>query len=1137
MSAESVRQYIVDFLRREIVGPDPGFPAVQLNREEILRPQDPPRLRYGAGVLFPVRASLALQDTADEQEIAGSSADSPGDDRVLDGDVDESFARGLRNVGGEQPTDADYEVNRANDYLPSAMGLSTLLAMPRRLRIRVTAGRYEKLELLGQGRVDRSGKYHPANGWARIPIQGELIFDCSRLIGRTYAVAERPVPENGRETDLHVHLLVRPPRSSEGGEGRIVTVTLINRKIARNPRPADDECFFQCGFEVDDPDGSLCFCDYPERAGGPQDDEEASHRLLYRHQRVYAVGHGCAADWAPAVDDRCAKVWSENLPTFETNPILPREIPGLSLSMRLLADDTAPAQLELCRRLATEYSAWISSQEESIEREGVLQADLRETARRHMRRCRDCLRRINEGIDLLESDPTSRRAFALMNRAMLMQQLHYALSTQPREWKVENRQLILETPFQAPSYEDDSKQWRPFQLAFILMCLRSVVEPESDDRKIVDVIWFPTGGGKTEAYLGLSAFSLLLRRLTDHGNAGTTVLMRYTLRLLTTQQYQRAASLICACEKLRREQPDELGGIPITIGLWVGGEVTPNNQAEAVRALERLLNGQEQNRFVVLSCPWCGAQMGPVNAGGRIQCKGYQRLARPARVALRCDDHDCEFSDRNGLLLKVIDSDIYEEPPSLVIGTVDKFAMLPWRPARSIFGLESGGRYRPPDLVIQDELHLISGPLGSMVGHYETVIEALCSSQSGAATVPPKIVASTATIARASQQVRALYGRRENQVFLFPPQGLKAGDSFFAEERADQPGRLYLGVLATALPSHVTAQIRVMSALLQAVKLAPAADTRFIDPYWTMMGYFNSLRELGHASTMIRADIREYLNAMWDRMGLTGTIGGEEGRAKRRFINKDIELTSRIQSGRITEVLQQLFTTYDGTRHSDAVDVCFATNMIQVGLDVPRLSLMTIVGQPKLTSEYIQASSRVGRASPGLVVTNYSPGKPRDRSHFEHFRAYHESIYRYVEPTSVTPFAVPVRERALHALIVTLARFWGDDRLRARPDVPPDVALAARIRSTILERVEGADPTESAETDTMIGEILSDWSAFRPPKYGDFSPPTEETPLMFPAGGQQHPLWNDRPFATPTSMRNVDATCDARVLAVYPRPN
>jgi hypothetical protein len=272
-------------------------------------------------------------------------------------------------------------------------------------------------------------------------------------------------------------------------------------------------------------------------------------------------------------------------------------------------------------------------------------------------------------------------------------------------------------------------------------------------------------------------------------------------------------------------------------------------------------------------------------------------------------------------------------------------------------------------------------------------------------------------------------------------------------------------------------------------------------------------------------------------MGLTGLFGGEEAKSKRRFINRDLELTSRIQSGRIPEALQQLFLSYDGQPRCEAVDVCFATNMIQVGLDVPRLSLMTIVGQPKTTSEYIQASSRVGRREPGLVVMNYNPGKPRDRSHFEHFRAYHQSIYRYVEPTSVTPFAVPVRERALHALVVTLARFWGSDGLRARPDSLPDDALAARIRSTILDQVAAADPAELNETRSMLEEIFTAWRVYQPSRYGDFGPQSPEAPLMYPSGNQPNPLWQDRALATPTSMRNVDASCDARVFNMYPSPD
>ena len=380
------------------------------------------------------------------------------------------------------------------------------------------------------------------------------------------------------------------------------------------------------------------------------------------------------------------------------------------------------------------------------------------------------------------------------------------------------------------------------------------------------------------------------------------------------------------------------------------------------------------------------------------------------------------------------------------------------------------------------------------------------------------------------EQVQSLYGRK---VFLFPPQGLKAGESFFAHEDAKAPGRLYVGVFATALSSHVTAQIRVMASLLQSVKSLNGRTPDELDPYWTLMSYFNSLRELGHAATLIRADITDYLNAMWDRLEIRpdGTYD------PRRFINADRELTSRVQSSEIPEVLQQLFVRWDGTRDSHPIDVCLATNMIQVGLDVPRLGLMTVVGQPKTTSEYIQATSRVGRSHPGLVVTVYNPSKPRDRSHFEHFRSYHETIYRWVEPTSVTPFAVPVRDRALHALAVTLVRYLGGDVSRIWPQPwKPVEDLVPRVTEIIAARVREIDPGEEGAARKQLKEIFSDWRRNPPPRYGDFKPPSADTPLMYPAGTQKLAEWGEPTYPTPSSMRNVDSTCDARVLPKFPQP-
>jgi hypothetical protein len=625
----------------------------------------------------------------------------------------------------------------------------------------------------------------------------------------------------------------------------------------------------------------------------------------------------------------------------------------------------------------------------------------------------------------------------------------------------------------------------------------------------------------------------MLRRLRNPDNAGTAVLMRYTLRLLTAQQFQRAASLICACEYLRRSRPNnELGTKPISIGLWVGQGVTPNTHQDAARAINQLLEGRGENPFIVLACPWCGAAMGPVRAGhNRWIVKGYLRKAHPTRVVFCCEDKDCPFGEPHGLPLQVVDEAIYHEPPSLVIGTVDKFAMLPWRPeARSLFGL--GHQYDPPELIVQDELHLISGPLGSMVAHYETAIEALCSA--GPLRRLPKIVASTATIARASGQIHSLYNGRTG--FLFPPQALEAGDSFFARENSEAPGRCYLGMFPSALPSHVTAQVRVVSALLQAVNMLGTSDAATLDPYWTLMAYFNSIRELGHAATLIRSDIREYMNAMWDRAGLTAAIGGPDALKLRRFINRDLELTSRIQSSQIPGILQQLFTPHREGYEQNAVDICLATNMIQVGLDVPRLSLMAVVGQPKTTAEYIQASSRVGRTQPGLVVVIYNPARPRDRSHYEHFRAYHQSIYRFVEPSSITPFAQPVIERALHAVMVALVRMLGDNNIRSAPNPPPDDQLVQRVRSIIHDRVSTIDEQQKDIALARFDELMQQWQSIPPFRYGDFGPPDEVEPLMYPSGTDRHPQWSVRALPTPSSMRNVDATCNANVILGYPQP-
>ena len=1124
------RDFIVDFLRGELVGPSPGHPVIQIDGEEILRPQDPPRQRYGAGILFPMRAQVSSQDeTAAGEDVTGD-ADSPDPDEIVESQGGTETAADEISPG-EIPPDTDRDVTLANEFLPSAMGLTTLLEVPVRLRVDVSAGIYRHEELEWETRRDKYGREYFPKAWWRRPIDRPVDLTSTELLGDGTVIFEKPVFEENGKPALALHVVSRPhAQSMRPSETRLITFTLVNRRLRENKAPDNSDCFFQCGFSVRAADGEAPFLAYPERPRDPGDPEELSLQLLYLHRQTFAIGHGCAPEWSEPRDGRTAFIRTEVLPTYELKPVLATQVEGLELRMIDLASNEPDAATDLCGRLADEYENWITQREREIDVRSDLSPELKETAQRHMGSCRECLRRMREGTLLLQQDSDVALAFRLMNEAMLMQQIHYAISSQStRSWVNTSEGLEIERPFDRPSYDDPERKWRPFQLAFILMNLKAIADPGCPERDLVDVIWFPTGGGKTEAYLGLSAFTMFLRRLRNPDHAGTTILMRYTLRLLTTQQFQRAASLICACEFIRRRELQTLGPERFSIGLWVGGEVTPNTEENAVKALRQLQSGRGVNKFIMLSCPWCGAAMGPQQIGRSTRCKGYRKLAHPARVRLICEDPDCDFSSDDGLPLAVIDQHIYSSPPTLLIGTVDKFAMLAFQPsARSMFGIDTP--WPPPELIIQDELHLISGPLGSMVGHYETVVDALCVDEREGTRVPAKIIASTATISRAESQVKGLYGRL---AFLFPPQALKAGDSFFAEEREDKVGRLYVGVFATALPSHVTAQVRTMGALLQAPKLFAASSTDVIDPYWTMMGYFNSLRELGHAATLIRADIREFLNAMWDRLGLRLDVVRTAATDPRRFINRDVELTSRVQSSEIPGILQQLFAPYNSSAASEAIDVCFATNMIQVGLDIPRLSLMTIIGQPKTTSEYIQASSRVGRdiERPGIVVTNYNPFKPRDRSHYEHFRSYHHSIYQHVEPTSVTPFAVPVRERALHALVVILCRFWGDGDLRARPNHPPDPGVVHRIKETIRERVMSSDPDEWPGTENLIDAIVRKWSDAPPPRYGGFGPPSEEMPLMYPAGAQRHPLWYDWPYPTPSSMRNVDADCAARPLA------
>lgn len=1126
-----MRDEILKFIRRELIGPDPVSPHIQENGEEIIFPI-PPRQRYGAGILFPspnrngegATYSTADSTTATEEEVIKTNTD--------EGDVEnpEKFEddKSSSNVGD----DFEEEIGLANNFLPSAMGFSCFSKIPKDgFKVQVCIGVYE-INDYSYKRDD--GTETHCKAYYRSSLDQSLKIkatDIPLVSGKSKEFSLK-----GKD-DKPIELVLNVRNRTHGNDSdksiQLLTFTLINKHEGSRENIRNEDCFFQVSFSVSS--SEECFCPYKLAASKTDQDDEKSNQLLFRKKKTFAVGHGCSPAWVDDDSQTVNTITTEAIPSYEIKPIVPNELNSVALKMFDMSDLAKGDITSNLIQLNSEYEKWINEQEAIAKKE--LKDEFLKTAMRHIESCRACLKRMKEGVELLKSNPKVNRAFRLMNKAMLLQQLHYGIET--RNWIVEKGVITGLKDAIIPDLNDTNTwqknpdgslrvgSWRPFQIAFILINLNSMLDAKHPDRQMVDLIWFPTGGGKTEAYLGLSAFTIFLKRLKDKNDSGTTVLMRYTLRLLTAQQFQRAAALICACDKIRKENEEELGTERITIGLWVG-DITPNDRKTATKALKDLSKGKEENNpFVVLKCPWCGSQMGPIKGTRKDEIKGYKprKVNNHDSVIFKCDNEkDCVFSDEKFLLpLVVIDEDIYDCPPTLLIGTVDKFAMLTWKPkAKTIFGFSGAERKTPPELIIQDELHLISGPLGSMVGLYETMIEEFCTKEN----IKPKIIASSATISRAKEQINSLYGRGVENVNIFPAQCLSSGESFFAfedKEMKAMPSRMYVGIFASALPSHATAQVRVLSALLQSVKSIPVADEKERDPYWTALTYFNSIRELGHAATLIRADIAEYLNSIYIRRKITGK--------DRRFINADRELTSRINGSQITDILEELLKEYPKEKYP--IDVCLATNMISVGVDIPRLGLMTVIGQPKTTSEYIQATSRVGRSKkgPGIVFTIYNCSKPRDRSHFEHFQEYHSKIYSKVEPTSVTPFSPPARERALHAIIVGLIRFYSVQNAEL-PNPFPSKEIIQSVKDIIFKRVSEIDNEETQKTMEMLERRLEQWKHNLPVIYGSFSP-NDNQPLMYSAGSNPPENIKLRAWSTPTTMRNVDSTCDAIVINEY----
>ena len=979
----------------------------------------------------------------------------------------------------------DASISLSNQNNPSSMGVTvTLKSGVSTIRVSGSYAFYRQIpfkEAENNG-IDTSKWEHiqppPADLWKREAIAFSEVIDFSQQ-----RVEYRNLKGN-LQIQIYTHSVM------DTGE-RVITIALVNENQpeSNNLLTASAFCAFQPVLHIEGINEERIFTSVNRQTFLTTDPELLELDMLYSDVNCYAQGHGCSVTWDREHSD---PEWVESafFPEYNLLQMKAADIEaGDILKMKYLAEAKAEEIIPQLSVFAGKYQEWIEKQKTRIP---DVQEYLQETANKNIKKCQQACNRIKTAIRLLAesscSDGIAFKAFQLANEAMLMQR----------------RQSILKNK---GDYNPDKVTWYPFQLAFILHELSSFIEPEGHpgqhvpDREMADLLWFPTGGGKTEAYLGITAFVIFLRRLRDSDADGVTVIMRYTLRLLTLQQFERASILILACELLRRKY--RLGGSEISIGLWVGGGLTPNNLKDARSGINKQKEGVSDNAsnpVQIKVCPWCGE---------KLTAEDYSVDLHTKRMKIRCRKPSCSFSDfTNGLPIHIIDEAIYEHLPSFIVATVDKFAQIPLndQPA-AFFGIGNGKK--PPELIIQDELHLISGPLGTMTGLYEAAITKLCERNG----VHAKIIASTATIRNASNQIFSLYGRQHTQ---FPPQGISAADSFFAvrSDETDRPARKYVGVMGIGTTATTTL-IRVNAAMLFATRYLAAIKLpdRVVDGFWTITGYFNSLRELGGASTQILDDVQGRL----DYLAKTKFAEVYPGVDTTKGYTYTEELTSRMSNSEITDIIQvKLKRSYTADNHEDVFDYLLASNMISVGVDVGRLGAMVVAGQPKTNAEYIQATSRVGRDNPGLVITVYNASRSRDRSHYEQFLKYHSALYRYVEATSLTPFSDRARDRGLHALYVTLCRYLvsGLRMNNQAGNYNSEDPAVKEIRKMIMEYVKKIDPEELLAVGNELDDIEEEWNYL------------SDGPLVYRSFKNEKKLLKadtqDDRFRTMNSMRNVD---------------
>jgi hypothetical protein len=1129
--------------------------------DDLLGPADGPleniigmsvRDRYLVGKLAPRDPIVSTDGPVDRTEFADGSDDTP--EGAAPADLmpfaetgsgpqkaarrrmpGEEFSSTLSGSDPEEETDIEVSASKNQSFIPSSIGMTFCIDQSvEELEVDIRWGRYfrnhehdytRKIRRRDPDTDEETLSEVKERVWTRIPAGGKLIIP----------IKDGNINPQNLDSDAAGVVVQGSIREPLPTGDRLVTLFLVNDQ--QEPETNKDEAWvFQPEIIVRHPSGKAIFQRRPVTPGAESDFvEEAALEMIYRRRIEFGVGHNVAVHATPTDDnvELAVEVRTVVMPQYE---VAITETPGLDpndrsemkrmlsegyLDMKVLAEMERPRLLESLKVLTNDYSDWISEQESRIGAE-IKEHD--DAANAAISRCEKVLNRLVEGIKVLEMDDVALEAFRFANLAMADQRIRSIYSMRMR--RGENPKLSeLDKP--------KNRSWRPFQLAFVLLSIPGLADPTHPERtglvdSVADLIWFPTGGGKTEAYLGVAAFTMGIRRMKPDlgdldGSRGLSVIMRYTLRLLTLQQFQRATTLICAMEVLRRKDPEKLGTTPFTIGLWVGGKVTPNSteashaEIEAVRGNKRTTGSSPAQ---LMNCPWCGSEIAP---GRDIEVRRFK--SGVGQTVLFCGDKkgNCDFSrakaQEYGLPVVVVDEELYRRPPSMMIATVDKFAMMAWKgEVRTLFGrasaecprhglLHSGSQckgghkkygslpavsrkeiraLRPPDLIIQDEFHLISGPLGTMVGLYETAVDELSCWKLDGQVVRPKVVASTATVRKAQEQVNNVFLR---QVGIFPPHGLDIEDNFFSVQRLieEKPGRRYLGICApgSARPAVL---IRLYTALLTAGQELFDHFGSAVDPWMSVVGYFNSLRELGGMKRLAEDDVQTRCY----RVQMSSVQ--RPGLAQRSVRIVD-ELTSRVSGKDIPKKLDQLEVPFKGVFDKEkgkwvvpwkkgdtrAIDIVLATNMLSVGVDVNRIGLMAVNGQPKNTAEYIQATSRVGRAFPGLVCTVLTWSRPRDLSHYETFEHYHATFYRHVEAQSVTPFAPRALDRGLTGTMVSWLRLNHDEyspNLGASKMTATGLSEVAGVKDVVSGR--GLRVTDRNDVKDMVHDMVAqrcdEWS-------------------------------------------------------------